>query len=299
MVNRKSLIHISKYFLYFKPQLAIFVETWPWLNYRGHLFFEIWGCWYHVFSALVGVDMSESCGVSAKKHSWWAFLKDEIVCHFPYAVFSIACAIIALSFVSYDVGSMNPKGAHRLFHSFHFLHLIFSATGAVLMFRRHSKNVILAILVGLLVPASFCTLSDAFLPYLGGRFVGLNMHFHWCFLSHLDTVLPFLAIGVIQGWMLSSHSKSKHVFYSTTTHFLHILVSSMASLMYLVSFGFSNWWNSIGFIFIFLLFAVVVPCSLSDVVVPFLCARLGKKSSATLEKCAFCSSGSVDEKNKV
>ena len=251
------------------------------------------------FFALAGVGMSGSCGDSIDKHSWWASLREEIVCHFPYAVFSIACAIIALSFVSYDVGTMNAKGAHRLFHSFHFLHLIFSATGAVLMFRRHSKNVILGILVGIFVPSSFCTLSDAFLPYLGGRFVGLHMHFHWCFLSHLDTVLPFLAIGVLQGWMLSSHSKSKHVFYSTTTHFLHILVSSMASLMYLVSFGFSNWWNSIGFIFLFLLFAVVVPCSLSDVVVPFLCARLGKKSNAALEKCAFCSSGSVDEKNKV
>jgi hypothetical protein len=243
--------------------------------------------------------MAGSCESSEKKQTWWDFLIEEIVCHFPYAVFSIACAIIVLTFLSYGVQEMDPKGAHRLFHSFHFLHLIFSATGAVLMFRKYSKNIFSSIMVGLFVPATFCTLSDAFLPYLGGRFVGLHMHFHWCFINHLDTVLPFLAIGIIQGWMLSNHSKSKHVFYSTTTHFLHILVSAMASLMYLVSFGFSNWWNSIGFVFLFLLFAVVMPCSLSDVVIPYLCARLGNKPNAALEKCAFCSSGNVDEKNKV
>lgn len=201
----------------------------------------------------------------------------ELVCHLPFAVFSVALAMIVLSFVSYlDVAS-GQSLAYRLFHNFHYLHIVFAATGTVLIYFKYSKNVVLGFVVGLLVPAFFCTLSDAFLPYLGGSFVGLDMHFHWCFISHLDVVLPFLLAGIINGWAMSSHPTSSKLFYSVTFHFVHIFVSSMAAMLYLISFGFYDWWERMGFVFVFLILAVLVPCTMSDIVVPMLFARIKSK----------------------
>jgi len=68
----------------------------------------------------------------------------------------------------------------------------------------------------------FCTLSDALLPYIGGTMLGLPMHFHWCFLQHWTTVIPFLAVGILNGWAMSSHNPSRQVFYSVGFHFVHI-----------------------------------------------------------------------------
>lgn len=218
-------------------------------------------------------------GVLERHHTVW----EEILCHLPYAIFSVAFAMICLSFLS-NSGTVQQFSsmAYRLFHNFHFLHLLFAATGTMLTFRRFSGNLILGLGVGFLVPAFFCTFSDAFLPYLGGKFVSLSMNFHWCFISHLETVLPFLFIGMLNGWVMSNHNSSKHLFYSQGFHFLHIFISSMASILYLISFGFYDWWDKMGFVFTFLIVAVLIPCTLSDIVVPILFARM-KKS-----KCDEC-----------
>jgi hypothetical protein len=199
----------------------------------------------------------------------------ELVCHLPIAIFSVSFSMVLLSFLSYfDVNGNNLTGAHLLFHNFHFLHLLFAATGAVLTFRRYSKNVPLGITVGFFVPATFCTLSDAFLPYVSGSLLGIDMNFHWCFLTHLTTVIPFVIMGIINGWFISGHSANRNLFYSQGFHFLHIFISSMASILYLVSFGYAHWWQQMGIIFILLICAVLIPCTLSDIVVPMLFAKL-------------------------
>lgn len=197
----------------------------------------------------------------------------ELVCHLPFAVFSVSLAMIVLSFVSYLDAAHGQSLAYRLFHNFHYLHIVFAATGTVLVYFKYSKKLVTGLIVGMLVPAFFCTISDAFLPYLGGKFVGLDMHFHWCFVSHLDVVLPFLLAGVLNGWAMSSHPTSRKLFYSVSFHFVHIFVSSMAAMLYLISFGFCDWWERMGFVFIFLVLAVLVPCTMSDIVVPMLFAR--------------------------
>jgi len=47
----------------------------------------------------------------------------------------------------------------------------------------------------------------------------------------------------------------------------------LASAFYMVSSGFGDWIDQIGLVFILLIFAVVIPCTLSDVVVPILFAK--------------------------
>lgn len=68
----------------------------------------------------------------------------ELICHTPYAIFSVAFCLIIVSFISFaTLGTMNPKlvhkGAKMLFHSFHFMHLIFAGTGVLITFLDFQK----------------------------------------------------------------------------------------------------------------------------------------------------------------
>lgn len=210
-------------------------------------------------------------------------LVGELICHAPYAVFSVAFGIAILSFLSYlssIAGASHTvvcRGADDLFHSFHFMHIVFASTGTLITFFRFSKNIFKGFLVGCLSAMVFCTLSDSILPYIGGTLLGVKMHLHICFFTELRNVLPFLLVGLLNGYIMSRHHSSKQTMFSIFSHFIHILVSSFAAMFYLVSHGCTDWYVNIGLVFLFLVVAVVVPCTLSDVVVPMAFARSGKK----------------------
>ncbi len=223
-------------------------------------------------------------------------LTEELLCHFPFAIGSVALSIIALSFMG--LGAMDHHVMHTLFHSFHYLHLLFAGTGAVLVYRKYSSSILGALLVGIFVPVVFCTLSDSLLPFVGGYYLGLDMHFHWCFWSHLGSVLPFLFVGIINGFVMSGHSSSQQLFYSQGSHFFHILISAMASMLYFVGFGFSDWQHSLGFVFVFMLFAVLIPCTLSDVVVPMFFAKHSAKHDLAHPSCEVPGAGKGESREK-
>jgi hypothetical protein len=209
---------------------------------------------------------------------------DELICHLPYAIYSVAFSLIALSMYSVFSMNMDPaiakKGCKALFHSFHFMHIVFAATGTVVTFCRFSKNYVRALIVGIISPTFFCILSDAVLPYIGGTILGVHMHFHACFLTEPQRVIPFLIVGIINGFVMSRHHENKQGGYSLSSHATHIFISSLASTFYLMAHGFTNWYTAIGNVFVLLIIAVVVPCTLADVVVPMTMARLGKKSKS-------------------
>ena len=211
-------------------------------------------------------------------HSHSDSLVYELMCHLPYAVFSVAFCLMVLSMISFfvrdatDVSTLK-KGYKMLFHSFHFMHIVFAATGTLITYFRFSRNIILGLITGMITTITFCTLSDSVLPYLGARALGVDMHWHMCFFTELPNVLPFLFIGLLNGFVMSRHHSSRQSLYSTSSHFIHILISALASSFYLVAHGFYTWYNQIGFVFLFLVFAVVVPCTLADVVVPMYFAR--------------------------
>lgn len=214
-------------------------------------------------------------------------IKNELLCHLPYAIFSVAFSLIVLSFFSVFsmISQADPtllkKASKALFHSFHFMHIVFAATGTMITFFRFSKNYIKGLLVGIISPTFFCILSDAVLPYIGGTILGVPMHFHMCFLKEPQRVIPFLVVGIINGFVMSRHHGSKQGGYSVSSHAVHIFISSLASTFYLISHGFTNWYVSIGNVFVMLIIAVVVPCTLADVVVPMSMARKDKNNSHT------------------
>jgi hypothetical protein len=217
-----------------------------------------------------------------------ASIMTEIICHLPYAIFSVAIGLILLSFISYNGiangAKANAKGLHVLFHSFHFLHIVFATTGCLVTFSRFSKNILFGFIVSLCAALFFCTLSDVVLPYLTGRMFGVHMHFHICFISEIHNIVPFLVVGLLNGLILSNHATVNKSVYSVASHFGHILTSSLASLFYLVGEGFTQWNSYMGLVFVLLIIAVVIPCTFADVIVPVFFARLGK----TNEKHQAC-----------
>lgn len=205
------------------------------------------------------------------KHTVWS----ELICHFPYAVFSVAFSLALVSFIPMS-GFGIYEQANDLFHSFHFMHVVFAATGSMLTFLRYSRRIFLGLIISTLSTSFFCILSDAVLPYIGGRMLGVDMSWHICFATELHNVLPFLFVGLLTGIVLNYHEEGHQNIYSIFSHFVHIFVSSIASTFYLISHGFTNWNESIGYVFLFLVFAVVVPCTCSDVIVPMYFARANR-----------------------
>ena len=47
-------------------------------------------------------------------------------------------------------------------------------------------------------------------------------------------------------------------------------------LLYFAGFGFADWMSSMGTTFLLMLFVVLIPCSLSDIVIPIWFAKKGK-----------------------
>ena len=73
------------------------------------------------------------------------------------------------------------------------------------------------------------------------------------------------------------HLESQVDDFSLWSHSVHIFISSLASSFYFVANGFYDWADSIGAVFVVLIIAVLIPCTLSDVVVPAYFARFGNK----------------------
>ncbi len=215
-------------------------------------------------------------GTIPQKTSLWSLLKAELLCHIPYGILAVATSMILVSLILF-VTPQTPlfaKNASTLFHTLHFIHILFAASSVVLAFRKYSDSVIGAVVLGAVVPAVFCTLSDVFLPYWGSNIFGLNVALHICFKSHLGSILPFLITGIVNGLLLSHTTNCDNLMvHATVSHFSHSFISALASFLYLLSHGFADLKHGMGIIFIVLLVAVIIPCIISDVIVPTVCAR--------------------------
>lgn len=210
-------------------------------------------------------------------------LVDELVVHMPTAVFSVAVSFMILTIVDAMTASLDSATYaavyHKLFHSFHYLHIVFAGIGTLLTFFNFSKRMVPALIVGVLSPAIFCVLSDVVLPYVAGSMLGLHMDLHVCFFTERFNIIAFLLIGLLTGLFIQAQqeSGSQSRSFLRIIHFSHILLSSLASLFYMVSYGFGDWVGQMGLIFLVMIVCVVVPCTLSDVVVPISIAHLGRR----------------------
>jgi hypothetical protein len=166
----------------------------------------------------------------------------------------------------------NP--AQLFFHLFHPAHMLFSAAATTAMFSRYDRGVVKAAIIGLIGAIGVCGASDILFPHVSLAILGVQTPWHICVYEHPLLVLPFAGVGVLVGIAASGS-----VLQSTViSHSLHVLVSTMASIFYMVGpLGMIAWIEDLGKVFVFVVLAVMVPCCLSDIVFPLLMTASGRE----------------------
>lgn len=207
----------------------------------------------------------------------WNLVAAEFAHHLPYTVVGSLIAMAGVWwFGTQHLGNGDAQHvltqARSLFHLFHPMHICLSAIATTSLFWRYERNLIRAITVGALGTIIPCGLSDYVFPYLGGRFLSQPMELHACVIDHPLLFFPFLMLGIVGGFVAEERLTGSHLF----SHGAHVLVSSAASLLYFMSFGFTAWMTDVRLVFpafLTIVMAVWIPCCISDIVVPATTAR--------------------------
>ncbi|TET25341.1 MAG: hypothetical protein E3J67_04115 [Dehalococcoidia bacterium] len=187
----------------------------------------------------------------------------ELKEHIPFTAFGAITGIIILVIIV--LTNLSASVSENIFYTLHPLHVVLSAIVTTAMYRKYGHQKIWkAILIGYGGSIGIATISDAFIPYLGGALLNLEMEFEVPFIKEWWLVNPLALVGIAIGY-----------FRPTTKfpHFGHVLLSTWASLFYFTAFGIANWIPLLHFIFIFLFLAVWLPCCVSDIVFPLLFTR--------------------------
>jgi hypothetical protein len=202
----------------------------------------------------------------------FSVLAVEFAHHLPYTIISSLIAMAAVWL--FGASQMHGRGlaawAAELewsFHVLHPMHICLSAIATTSVFWHYERRLAKALAVGFLGTVIPCGMSDYIFPCIGGRMLGQAMELHICLIDHPTLVLPFLLVGIVCGLLFEERMAGGSVF----SHGAHVFVSSLASLLYLVAFGFTGWLADVRMVFpVFLVvvIAVWIPCCISDIVVP-------------------------------
>jgi hypothetical protein len=206
------------------------------------------------------------------------YLLTELAHHLPYSIFGVSLGLVFMGILTFlaillESEHLLPKASGELFHVFHPSHVLLSGVATTAMFWKHEHKLFKAIIVGFVGTITVCGISDILFPFIGGNILGANMEFHICIIEEPGLVYPFAIVGVIAGLLITKNFE-KSTQYS---HSAHVFVSSVASILYLLSFGVQDWIHAIGQVFIVTVFAVMIPCCASDIVFPLACSCNSKE----------------------
>jgi hypothetical protein len=183
----------------------------------------------------------------------------ELKEHAPFTALGALTGIIITVIII--LGNVPSHVSNIVFYTLHPLHVLLSALVTTAMYMRYKKGKIwVAILIGWTGSIGVATISDAMIPYLGGTLLHAQMDFHVPFIE--EWWINFLALGGIAIGYWKQTTK--------IPHFGHVLLSTWASLFYLMAFGTAEWIPLLPFIFLFLFLAVWLPCCTSDIIYPLL-----------------------------
>ncbi len=204
---------------------------------------------------------------SKSVHIW-----KELRHHLPFSVLSVSVGLMFVGIFTVitemlGVFDISPY-SEELFHIFHPVHMLFSAIATTAMFWQHERKFLKATIIGFVGSVGICGISDIIIPYISGFLLGAHMHLHICIVEHPHLILPFVFLGILMGFLApGTLEKQEGVIFS---HSLHVLVSAVASILYLVSYGVTGWIHRIGVVLIYMVLAVVIPCCTSDIIFPLL-----------------------------
>jgi hypothetical protein len=212
--------------------------------------------------------------------------------HFPFTILAAVIAILVLGFYSELLNALahNEPGhaetaaevavaGHihesspftRLFHLFHPLHVLLSASATAAMFWRYDRRLVRTLIVSVLGSVGLCGVADIFFPFLGGTILGMKMELHICIIEHPHLIWPFAAVGIAAGMLAADAFNHRGV--SVFSHAAHVLVSTGGAILYLVGYGLINWSGHLVGVFSILIFSVLIPCCTSDIIFPLFLAN--------------------------
>ena len=190
----------------------------------------------------------------------------ELKEHVPFTAAATAVAVILTVFLLIKQNLV--VHAISLFYIFHPLHIFFSAIVSTAIFYKYRKNVFLALGTGVIISVLIGSISDVILPYIGISLFNIPISFN---LPALESPLLILGIAIFGSITGVIARKTKF------PHFIHVLVSVFASLLYIFAYSTNFSLLIIFLIFVITVISVVIPCCLSDIVLPVLFEEKMKK----------------------
>jgi hypothetical protein len=191
-------------------------------------------------------------------------IAQELKEHIPFTALGALTGIIITVIVV--LGDVPHHVSYTIFHTLHPVHVLLSALVTTAMYMRYKKGKVwVVILIGWTGAIGMATISDAMIPHLGGHLLHAQMEFHVPFIEEWWINLFALAGIAIGYWRQTTK----------IPHLGHVLLSTWASLFYIMAFGIADWIPLLPFIFLILFVAVWIPCCMSDIVYPLL--FLGKE----------------------
>lgn len=201
------------------------------------------------------------------EHKYKNIFADELYNHLKFTVGAVIIAVgiifLLRQFIMPASLSTTAKTEH-MFEGFFVAHLFFASLTPAALFNVYKKSFWIGVITAIISSSITCTLSDIIFPYLGGTLLHYNMDFHVCIIEEPVLAWSFVISGALIGYLLSQKVRK----LSRFTHGAHILLSSLAAGMYLVTYGVSIFSIKALIFLPILIVSVLIPCVMNDIGVP-------------------------------
>lgn len=190
----------------------------------------------------------------------------ELKSHAPFTLLGALSGIVLMAILL--LSKVPPENLKPIFESFHAVHILLSAIVTTALYRRYRSGLVGAVLVGFTGAVGVATLSDIIFPHHGGALLlaltGSEQtmhHIHLSFIHEWWIINPVALLGVAFG-LARPRTKLPHAG--------HVLLSTWASLFYLVSHAEmgTRWLPRTPLVLVVLFAAVWLPCCVSDIMWP-------------------------------
>ncbi len=187
----------------------------------------------------------------------------ELKHHFPLTLLTAILAGLIISVLFISGTSFSTPILETIFELFHETHILISAVATSALYYKYQKSKINTIIIGFLGAIIVGSVSDVLFPYIIGKLFLLNTSFHLPLIEEPIRVTTLAFVGAIIG--LSSN-KFSEIF--KISHNLHVFLSILASLFYVLAFTPALNILTILLLVITVFLIVYIPCSVSDIIFP-------------------------------
>ena len=189
---------------------------------------------------------------------------EELKNHIPFTFTAAFVSVAVMAFLLIKEDLIGK--AVTLFYVFHPAHIFFSSLVSAAILYKYNKKWLYSLFIGGIISIIIGTTSDVIFPYLGSLLFHIPISFHLPFIEHPVLIFGSMILGGFAGVTFR---------VTKVPHFLHVLISVFASLLYI--FSYSTNFSIVTILLVFLItgISVTIPCCLSDIVFPVL---IGEKT---------------------